>query len=208
MPDITPQSHESSVRQRQEGETDRVDNRNRDDYEEYIQGDLKNRVFVDYEVFMECVLRVPRDWRTKWKSVIKAVRVDPRFQSYHKEYCKHCNGSALPEVSFYEPLAKTATAVLDVLSQSGLDGVNAGIPQSYHVNNPRKLQGGSSNKSSLYPDQVVLHGKCTNTNGLHWANALHVLEIKPHDGAICDGEAMPRWIVDGEHATSSSCVQL
>jgi len=52
VPGITPQSRGSSVRQRQEGDTDRVDNYNRDDYEEYIREHLKNRVFVDFEVFI------------------------------------------------------------------------------------------------------------------------------------------------------------
>ena len=52
VPGITPQSRGLSVRQRQEGDTDRVDNYNRDDYEEYIREDLKNRVFVDFKVFI------------------------------------------------------------------------------------------------------------------------------------------------------------
>jgi len=207
-PDITPQSLGSSVRQRQEGDTDRVDNYDRDDYEEYIREDLKNRVFVDYEVFMEYVLRVPHDWRTEWKSVIEATKSAPEFKSYHEEYCKYCKNPTTLEVAFYEPLAKTANAVLDVLSRSGLDGLDNGIPQSYHINNPRKLQGGVFNKSNLSPDLVVLHKEydTAKPNSLHWANALHVLEVKPHDNAICDGEHMPRLVVGGEHATNLSCI--
>ena len=38
---------------------------------------------------------------------------------------------------------------------------------------------------------------------LHWANALHILEVKPYDSAICDGNQIPRLIVDGEHVSSS-----
>jgi len=207
-PGITPQSRGSSVRQRQEGDTDRVDNYDRDDYEEYIREDIKNRVFVDYEVFMKYVLRVPHDWKTKWKSVIETTKAAPEFKSHHEEYCRRCENSGLSEVAFYEPLANTANAVLDVLSRSGLDGVDTGIPQTYHVNNPRKLQGGVFNKSNLSPDLVVLHEEydTTKPNSVHWANALHVLEVKPHDNAICDGEHMPRLVVAGEHATSSSCV--
>ena len=38
---------------------------------------------------------------------------------------------------------------------------------------------------------------------LHWANALHILEVKPYDSAICDGLNIPRLIVDGKCGLSS-----
>ena len=41
------------------------------------------------------------------------------------------------------------------------------------------------------------------SGGLHWANALHILEVKPYDSAICDGTTIPRLIVDGQHVSSS-----
>ncbi|KAF9641844.1 hypothetical protein BDM02DRAFT_3273673, partial [Thelephora ganbajun] len=53
VPDITPLSLGSSIRQRQEGDTDRVEGYKRDDYDDYIREDLKSRVFVDLEVFMK-----------------------------------------------------------------------------------------------------------------------------------------------------------
>ena len=37
---------------------------------------------------------------------------------------------------------------------------------------------------------------------LHWANALHILEVKPSDSAICDGTTIRRLIVDGKHIPS------
>ena len=158
---------------------------------------------------MKYALRVPHDRKTKWKSVIEATKAAHEFKSYHEECCSCCEDSTSSEVSSYEPLAKTANAVLDVLSRSGLDGVDSGIPQSYNINSPRKLQGGVSNKSNLSPDLVVLHEEydTTKPNSVHWANALHVLEVKPHDIAMCDGEDIPRLVLGGEHATSSSRIQ-
>jgi hypothetical protein len=38
---------------------------------------------------------------------------------------------------------------------------------------------------------------------LNWANALHALEVKAYDTAICDGESIPKLIVNGKHVPSS-----
>ena len=85
---------------------------------------------------------------------------------------------------------------------SELGGMDSGIPQRYHVSNAKKFQGGIFNKADLSPDLVVLHEKCgNNPTGVHWANALHILEVKPQGTAICDGRNMPRLVVNGEHAT-------
>ena len=206
VPETTPLSRGSSIRQRQDGDTDRVDGYDREDYEEYVREDLKSRVFVDFEVFMRSVLHVPKDWETEWKSIIEAVEADPEFHKHHKEYFERCDSAETREELFYKPLAKMANAVLDVWSQSELTRTDSGIPQAYHVNSPGKLQGGIFNKANLSPDLVVLH-KAYNTksSSLHWANALHVLEVKPYGNAVCDGGDMPRLIVDGEQATSSFC---
>jgi len=206
VPDTTPLSGGSSMRQRQEGNTDRVDGYARGDYEEYVREDLKSRVFVDFEVFMKSVLHVPKDWSTKWKSIIEAIRADPEFQKYHKEYFERCDGSATREVLFYEPLAKMANAALDVWST--FDRTPLGIPQTYRVSHTKRLQGGIFNKANLSPDLVVVHKDCSESSNLHWANALHVLEVKPFGNAICDGGDMPRLTVNGEQATSPSCARL
>jgi len=206
-PKVTPLSRGSSIRQRQEGDTDRVEGYNRDDYEDYVDEDLKSRVFVDFGVFMKCVLDVPKDWNTQWKSVIDAVKADPNFGKHHKEYFEYCDGPGKREAPLYEPLAEMANTILDVCSKLGVTG--SGIRQAYHVNSTKKLQGGIFNKADLSPDLVVLHEDCDpDSNNLHWANALHVLEVKPYGNAICDGKDMPRLIVDGEQATSSTCTRL
>jgi len=80
----------------------------------------------------------------------------------------------------------------------------------YHVNSLKKLQGGIFNKANLSPDLVVLHKKndTSEPHSLHWANTLHILEVTPHDNAVCDGENMPRLVVGGEHPMILPCVHL
>ena len=80
----------SSVRRWQEGDVYRVDGYGRGNCEEYIREDIKNRVSVDFEVFMKSVLHVPQDWRIRWSQAIEAIRTDPKFKQYHEEYFKRC----------------------------------------------------------------------------------------------------------------------
>ena len=203
MPDITPLSRGSSMCQRREGDTDRVDGYTRGDYDEYIREDLQSRVFVDFEVFMKYVLHVPDDWRTQWKEAIKAVKENPNFRDHLEKYNGHCNDSNLLEASLYKPLMDSANAVLKVLSR--FDDISPGIPQYYCVNDPKRLRGGVIN--NLSPDLVVLHEDCKRLGegGLHWANPLHILEVKPSGGALCDGYNMPRLLFNGKRATRSLC---
>ena len=210
VPGVTPTSRGTYIRQRQEGDTDQVEGYDRDDYEDYVREDLKSRVFVGFEVFMEYVLHVPKDWNIQWEPVIETVKADPTFCGNLEGYRECCNNRGSLEESFYEPLAGMANAVLDVLSLpecNGIDGVESGIPQTYHVHSPKKLQGGVFNKANPSPDLVVLHKKCNTTkpDSLHWANALQILEVKPHGNAICDGEGMPRLVVDDKCVMTSSC---
>ena len=206
VPGVTPPSHGSSIR-------DQVDSYDYDDYEDYVREDLRSRVFVDFEVFMEYVLHVPKDWSTQWESVIETIKVDPTFLGNLEGYRECCNNRTSLEESFYEPLAGMANAVLNVLSLpecGGIDGIESGIPQTYHVNSQKKHQGGVFNKANPSPDLVVFHKKCDTTepNNLHWANALQVLKIESHGNAICNGEDMPKLVVGGERATVSSRILL
>ncbi|KAF9789753.1 hypothetical protein BJ322DRAFT_1105614 [Thelephora terrestris] len=203
----TPSTRGSAAVMRQEGNTDRVEGYKRNDYDSYISEDLKKRVFVDFETFLQSALHVPRDWRTLWGPAIEAVKANKEFRKGKTEYCKQCNDGGSVEKPFYEPLMETANAVLDVVSASKFDGIS-GTPQYYHVNDRGKLQGGVINNSDLSPDLVVLHKGCqatedSQTTGelrppkeIHWANALHVLEVKSHNTAICDGDHIPRLIIN------------
>ena len=247
VPKNTPSNRGSAARMKQEGDTDRVDGYKRSDYDDYIREDLNSRVFVDFEVFLKSVLHVPHDWKTLWGPAIEAIKADGKFIGHHEKYCDLCGKRGTVEKSFYGPLMETANAVIDVLSRNEFGGISPGSPQHYHVNDPKRLQGGVMNWANLSPDLVVLHKDCTapedsktkdkksnNTNntrtkdpgpedtnpgdirpkdarpkdikpsgGLHWANALHILEVKPYDSAICDGTTIPRLIVDGKHVSSS-----
>ena len=227
VPKNTPSNRGSAARMKQEGDTDRVEGYKRGDYDDYIREDLNSRVFVDFEVFLKSVLHVPHDWKTLWGPAIEAVKADEKFISHHKQYADLCGDDSTLERSFYTPLMKTADAVLDVVSQSKFEGIS-GIPQRYHVNDPKRLRGGVINWTNLSPDLVVLHKDCSHSEDnkakgtepkdtedsdtkfkspkpsgrFHWANALHILEVKPYDSAICDGTTIPRLIVDGKHASS------
>jgi len=202
---LTPISRGSSIRTRQEGDTDRVDGYDRADYEDYIREDLSSRVFVDYEVFMKHVLHVPDDWKTRWGPAIKMVKADAEFKEHHEKYCGLCGESGTLEKDFYPVLVDMANDILDVLSRHKFKGILHGKRQYYHVSDPEHLRGGVMSKKNLAPDIVLLHEDrvppqpWTNTT-LHWANPLHILEVKPYDNALCDGNNIPGLIVDGKCA--------
>jgi hypothetical protein len=202
---LTPVSNGTSIRRKQESDTDEVDRDDRADYENYIREDLSCRVFVDYEVFMKRVLHVPEDWETQWGGAIEAVKANAVFKRHHKNYCKFCEESGTLEKNFYPSLMEMANAVLGVLSRSRFEGIPSGKRQYYYVNDPKHLKGGMMNKKGLSPDLVLLHKDRPHPHrggnkSLHWANPLHVLEVKPYDNALCDGGNIPRLVVDGKHA--------
>ncbi|KAF9789727.1 hypothetical protein BJ322DRAFT_1178609 [Thelephora terrestris] len=197
----TPSNCGTSARERQKGDTDRVEGYKCDDYDDYIHEDLKSRVFVDFEIFLQSALHVPRDWKTLWGPAIEAVKANEEFSKSYGEYCEQCQAPGFTEKPFYKPLMDTAHAVLDVVSASEFDGIS-GTPQYYQVSD-RII-----NRADISPDLVVLHKnfqatKDSQTSGelqppkeFHWANALHVLEVKSHHTAICDGDHIPRLIID------------
>ena len=203
IPSATPTARGTSTRHKQEGDADRFDKYDREEYEEYIKEDLSHRVFVDFEVFLKKALHVPENWRDKWGPTIQAVKANKEFDDLHKAYCKMCDKIGEHEVAFYEPLAQMVNAILDVATSSRFEGKDPEKRQYYHVNNPGHLRGGVMNKVGLSPDLVLLDGDRrppSSTAPLHWANALHVLEVKPHDNAISDGMTLPRLILNGERA--------
>ena len=194
---------------KQEGDTDRIDKYDCADYDGYIREDLTSRVFVDFEVFMKRVLHVPDDWGSRWKSAIDAVKTDAEFNKHHQEYCKLCNTPGIVENVLYQPLMNTANAVLGVLSKFDFDGIPSEPRQYYHVNDPSRIQGGVMSKKNLSPDLILLHQSRAYHDGpMHWANPLHVLEVKPYDNALCEGKNIPRLVVDGKCTIRSFHVLL
>jgi hypothetical protein len=97
---------------------------------------------------------------------------------------------------------ETANAAIRVLSPPPSSDTPTRVRQYYHVNDPKKLRGGVINVTGLSPDIVVLHEGCrpSKRRNLHWANTLHILEVKPYDNAICDGKDVPRLLVNGKAA--------
>jgi hypothetical protein len=206
----TPHSHGTATFKNQEGDTDRVEKYKCEDYEGYIREDLKSRVFVDFEVFMKTVLHVPADWKVEWGPVIEAVKSDEVFERHCRDYYKQCNDSDAKEKQFYEPLMNIANRILEVAFAPGKLNGESGNPQYYLINATSTLRGGVINKRNLSPDLVVLHDECRKTDkqGYHWANALHVLEVKPFDSALCNGDNMPRLLVDGKSTPNFHCSWL
>ena len=200
----TPNNRGSSARQRQEAFEDETRRYKRRDYDEYIREDLQSRVFIDFDVFLKSVLHAPGDWKTKWERAIAEVKKNEKFKESYEAYCKECNKCGGHEVEFYKPLIDTANAVLEVVSDPKVGDV-AGTPQYYHRCDPKHIKGGIMDCVGLCPDVVVLHQDydTSKRGGLHWANPLHVFEVKPSDAAICDGKNIPRLKVDGKHLTSS-----
>ena len=118
---------------------------------------------------------------------------------HHEGYCCKCNDSDATEKSFYPFLIETANAALSVLSRFVSNDTPPVVPQYYHANDPKRLRGGVINVSNLSPDIVVLHKDCRpSERNLHWANPLHILEVKPYDSAICDGSDILRLVVKGK----------
>ena len=201
VPDISSPSVGSIMRQTQEVGADQVGKFRRADYDNYIREDLGSRVFVDFDVFIKSVLHVPEDWRSACGSAIEAVKADPDFKRHYKGYCCKCNDSDAIEKSFYPFLIETANAALGVLSRFTSNDTPTGVPQYYHTSDPKRLRGGVINMSNLSPDIVALREYCRpSERNLHWANPLHILEVKSYDSAICDGSDVPRLVVKGKAA--------
>ena len=188
---------------KQEGDTDRVDKYDCADYEDYIREDLGSRVFVDFEVFMKHVLHVPDGWREKWGSAIDEVKRDKTFKEHHKKYFDLCKKTNTLEEEFYPDLVETANAVLNVVSQPKFEDIPSGKHHYYHINHPGHLRGGVMDKKGLSPDLVLLHSDLPRPDPgvdlVHWSNPLHILEVKPSGTAVCEGEGMPKLVVDGKH---------
>ena len=203
---LTPMSYGVGMRQKLEDNANWIEKFTREDCEDYICEDLSHRVFVDFEVFMKKVLHVPNNWRSKWGPVITAVKADAKFKKHHKKYRNLCQTGGILKKRLYKPLTKTSNAVLSVASLSKINGIPSELRQFYHINDTKPIDGGAMN---LTPDLVLLHKNLLKHKGLlHWANPLQVLEVKPHDNALCEGLNMPRLIVDGKCTVPLSLVRF
>ena len=214
-PNITPTSRGTSVRQKQELNTDRVGKYDSNDYKEFIVQDFeRHRVFVDVDDFMRQVLHVPDDWKTQWGPAIKEVKLNKKFHVCNLRYSNQCETRGIREDTLYKPLVDLINAILEVTCKSTLESVKPKTPQRYIRNDPKKLHYGVLDEADLAPDIIALHedlysklergeieeGRLT-TSFMTWANPLQVLEVKHIDTALVDGSHMPRLETNGTSAT-------
>ena len=172
-------------------------------YDDCIRQDLTSRVFVDFEVFIKHVLHVPDDWRTLWGPAIDAVKVDSAFNKHHKEYREHCDGIGLQEYTFHGPVMDIMNTVIEVWSRSTSGNTTSKVSQYHRVNDPREPLDGVTNNVNPSRDLLVLH-KDPKGEDEHWADLLHILQVRPDGGGLCDGKKIPRLVYNGKHSMGSS----
>lgn len=76
---------------------------------------------------------------------------------------------------------ETSNAVLDVVSELGLEGIPSAESQYYHINGRKPIRGGVVNKKHLVLDLDLHNDLPTPEGSIHWANTLQVLKVKPFD---------------------------
>jgi hypothetical protein len=210
-PNITPIAKGTSIRQKQDVDTDDGGKYNSDDYKQFIIQDFeRHRVFVGMDDFMKQVLHVPDDWKTQWAEAIKEVKSNKDFKEYLLSYSEKCEADGIREDALYGPMVKMINSLLEVTSKSTVDAVKPKTPQRFIRNDPQKLYHGVLDKANLSPDIIALHEDRYNKlkseereNGqldmsfITWAHPLQVLEVKHFDTALVDGTYMPRLRMKG-----------
>ncbi|KAG7447163.1 uncharacterized protein BT62DRAFT_1004738 [Guyanagaster necrorhizus] len=87
------------------------------DFERYILEDLRNRVFMSSDHFLNNILHLPRDWQTndKIKSQIEALKNDAAFKNDINAYDELCNERNPGEKNFYHPHSLMFNNAFDAL---------------------------------------------------------------------------------------------
>ena len=187
-------------------------------YEQYIIEDFeRHRVFVDIDVIMKHVLRVPDNWEELWGPTIRRIKRTRSFSQAFWGYVRLCGTHGVREERFYKPLVDMTNAILNISESS--DHTKPRTPQRYLRNDPMDVHCGVM--KNLCPDVVAVHNERFNAlqpdekvdkqlhfSSLTWAQPLQVLEVKPSDNALVDGSCMPRLKVDGESINTSRGVLL
>ncbi|KAF9780568.1 hypothetical protein BJ322DRAFT_1083849 [Thelephora terrestris] len=205
-PNSTPIAKGSSIRQKQDVDTDDGGKYNSDDYRQFIIQDFeRHRVFVGMDDFMKQVLHVPDDWKSQWAEAIKEVKLNEHFDACLSAYSEKCGATGFKEDALYGPLVKMINSLLEVTCKSTVDAVKPKTPQRFIRNDPQKLYHGVLDKANLSPDIIALHEDRYNklkseerengqldTSFITWAHPLQVLEVKHFNTALVDGTYMPR----------------
>ena len=145
----------------------------------FIRGDLKKRVFIDFEDFIKTVLLIPGDWKYAWGLTIEAVKADSDFQKHYGEYHKLCEDFGTHEELPHKSLMNTAKAAFDVATRCIFGDIP---PQT--------------------ADRAARHRAPQSSNEGYRETTIHILEVDPHYGALCDGRSMPRLLSSGGGCTT------
>ena len=139
----------------QEDDPDSVEEHNGEGYDNVYQ-DLNSRVIVDFEVFLQSVLYVPRDWKTLWGPATEAVKADQEFTTRHGEYCRRCEEYGSSRQSFSDRFTKTANAIIDVVSTSKFDDIS-GKANDLHILEGKPYNGAICNGKHM--TRLIIGGK-------------------------------------------------
>jgi hypothetical protein len=192
-PDRTALSFGTSILQELTPDDDQAPKYNSSGYEGYIARDFEDcRVFVDTEVFMKRVLRVPENWRKLWGPIIKRIKDEQAFSIAHSDYSRQCKTPGPPEERFYKPLVEMTNAILG----SSLSSQDECIKAQTHKGFLPHLYSGER------VEQHVRHSR------ILCAPLLQVLGAKPSGSALIDGSSMPRLKVNGKSVKTSDDVVL
>ena len=201
----TPPAHGTSIFPKLEPDTESPTTYTTSKWEEYLVEDFeRHRIFVDIDVLMERVLRIPKNWRDLWGDAIRQVKVNPPFAAALLEYNKKCETEP-NETEYYASLVNLINAIFDYAKTSS-DEVKPRTPLHCLRNDPNKIFGGVMNP--LVPDIVtVLDGGAGETGNqrestLTWSRPLQVVEVKPQGDTLVDGTFMTRLKINGKPSCS------
>ncbi len=86
--------------------------------DEYLQEDLRHRVFMNFDTFLQTILLLPPNWRTEYKAAIDKVLADEEFDQLLNAYLEKANILSVDhdrEKRLYRPHAKMHNRAIDVL---------------------------------------------------------------------------------------------
>ncbi|KAK0451409.1 uncharacterized protein EV420DRAFT_1560826 [Desarmillaria tabescens] len=120
----------------------------------YLQEDLRHRLFVNFDIFLQTFLNVPADWRTTYKSAIDDVLADQHFDRLLNEYLKKANSTSIDhnrEKRLYLPYVKMCNRAVDVLQTNELTAVPDDDIVHYYRLDPHVVKG---SRDQLKPDMI------------------------------------------------------
>ncbi|KAK0451398.1 uncharacterized protein EV420DRAFT_1766427 [Desarmillaria tabescens] len=120
----------------------------------YLKEDLRHRLFIDFDTFLQTILLLPADWRTSFKSAIDHVLADKEFNGLLNEYLKKVNVAVVDhdrEKRLYRPHAKMCNRAVNVLQTHQDTKVSDDNIVHYHRMDPLVVRG---SKDQLKPDIV------------------------------------------------------